>query len=57
MKKILVIKPGYRYSPSELEAMNERIKKTIKEYGFLLLSSIYDECEIVEIDDVVIGGR
>lgn len=55
MKKILVIKPGYRYSPSELEAMNKRIKETIKEYGFLLLNSIYDKCEIIEVDDVVIG--
>ena len=54
MKKILVIKPGYRYSREELESMNKRIKETIHTDGFILLNSTYDKYEIVEIDDVMV---
>ncbi len=55
MKKILVIRPGYKYSQEELGAMNERIKNSMNEYGLILLNSKYDECEIIEIDDVIVG--
>ena len=58
MKKILVIKPGNTsYKPSDLDAMIERIRDTLYNDGFILLSSVRDKCEVIEIDDVMIKNQ
>ena len=55
MKKILVITPGNTsYRPGELEAMADRIRNTMNNDGFIILSSVRDKYEIIEFDDVVI---
>lgn len=53
--KVLVINPGScKYSSEEIIEIEQRMAKSMKENGLIVLNDCYFKCEVIDVDDLVI---